>query len=64
MADIEIITPTFDLNGYYSHHALIALESNKLSTRDKLTKLKSLIQRAYEQGMIDATKDKNYFDEY
>lgn len=61
---LEMFRPDFDLHGFYDWQVRIALENTRLSANDKRTKLKSLIQRAYEQGIVDAKKDKTYFDDY
>lgn len=62
---IEVIPPKFDLHGYYGHQLELALRSARLSDDDKMRKLKSILQQAYEQGMLDATKqDEDYFDNF
>lgn len=62
--DIEIIAPTFDLQGYYAYQLRLALYNSKLTNEQKLTKLKTLIQKAYEQGVMDAKNDQHYFENF
>ena len=60
---IEIIQKPFDLN-FYQHHIKLAILQKDLPLDARITKLKSLVQRAYEQGIVEAKKDKTYFDDY
>lgn len=60
--DIQVIQPDFDLSGYYLQQAEIALMNPSLTRQERLTKLKALIQRAYEQGVVEGRRDQTYFD--
>jgi len=63
--NIEVIPPKFDLHGYYAHQLELALKSARLSDDDKMRKLKGILQMAYEQGMLDATKQQeDYFNNF
>lgn len=62
--NIEVIPPKFDIDGLYAHELRLALKNARLSDHDKLTKLKTVVQRAYEQGVMDAKQDKTYFDDF
>lgn len=62
--DIEVIPPRFDLYGRIKYQVEIVINRPTLSYRDKTTKLLSLIQEAYEQGIMDAKKDQDYFNDY
>lgn len=62
--NIEVIPPKFDLDGFYKHELEIVIRSERLDYGSKLTKLKTLVQRAYEQGIMDAKRDNTYFDDY
>lgn len=63
--NIEVIPPKFDLHGYYGHQLELALYSTRLSNDDKMRKLKGILQQAYEQGMLDAVKQKeDYFNNF
>jgi hypothetical protein len=62
---VEVIPPKFDLHGYYEYQLKLALKSARLSDEDKMRKLKGILQKAYEQGMLDAVKQKeDYFNNF
>lgn len=61
-ASVEVVTPKFDLHGHYEHHVKRALDDVRMDRKTRTTKLKLLIQRAYEQGVEDGARDETYFD--
>lgn len=52
----------FDLD-FYDWQVRVALNMNE-SDSVKRSKIKTLIQRAYEQGVMDARRDYDYFNDY
>lgn len=58
---IQFLKPKFDLNGFYMREIKKALYHG-LDSRARELKLKTLVQRAYEQGVEDGKRDDTYFD--
>lgn len=58
---VEIIRKPFDPD-FYDWQIRIALGMNE-STQTKRIKLRSLVERAYEQGIIDTKNKYNYYED-